>query len=103
MLQASFYTVTGAGYSPEGDFLLDGVKADPLEDKALVETLRAGVLCNDASFKGMDSIDGDPTEGACLYLALRLASSIYPVRMWFPLSQSKGSWPPCMKERMAQR
>lgn len=73
-----FYTVTGAGYSHDGDFLLDGVKKDPLEDKALVETLRAGVLCNDASFKGMDNIDGDPTEGALLVSGLKAGKFYLP-------------------------
>jgi magnesium-transporting ATPase (P-type) len=72
------YTVTGAGYSPEGDFLRDGVKVDPLEDKALVETLRVGVLCNDASFKGTDSIDGDPTEGALLVSGLKAGKFYLP-------------------------
>lgn len=79
------YTVTGAGYSPDGDFLLDGTKVDPLEDKALVETLRAGVLCNDASFKGTDSIDGDPTEGALLVSGLKAGKFYLPRKDVVPL------------------
>ncbi|MBC7086436.1 MAG: HAD-IC family P-type ATPase [Methanomethylovorans sp.] len=72
------YTLTGAGYSPEGDFLVDGVKVNPLEDKALVETLKAGVLCNDASFKGTNNIDGDPTEGALLVSGLKAGKFYLP-------------------------
>ncbi len=72
------YAVTGAGYSPEGDFLLNGSKVDPLQDKALMETLKAGVLCNDASFKGTDNIDGDPTEGALLVSGLKAGKFYLP-------------------------
>lgn len=62
------YSVTGAGYSPEGDFNLEGEKVDPLKDPVLVETLKTGFLCNDASYKD-ETIDGDPTEGALLVSA----------------------------------
>ncbi|WP_407356747.1 cation-translocating P-type ATPase [Methanolobus sp. WCC5] len=72
------YEITGSGYVPEGDFLLEGAKADPLEDKALVETLRAGVLCNDASFRGVDNIDGDPTEGALLISGMKAGKFYLP-------------------------
>jgi calcium-translocating P-type ATPase len=65
------YELTGTGYVPEGDFLLDGAKIDPLKNKALVETLRSGVLCNDASFREVDNIDGDPTEGALLISGMK--------------------------------
>lgn len=72
------YDVTGTGYVPEGDFLLDGTKVDPLADKALMETLRAGALCNDASFRGVDNIDGDPTEGALLISGLKAGKFYLP-------------------------
>jgi magnesium-transporting ATPase (P-type) len=72
------YEITGSGYVPDGDFLLDGAKVDPLEDKALVETLRAGVLCNDASFRGVDNIDGDPTEGALLISGMKAGKFYLP-------------------------
>lgn len=73
-----WYDLTGTGYVPEGDFLEDGVKVDPLSDEALVKTLEAGVLCNDASFKGTDNIDGDPTEGALLISGLKAGRFYLP-------------------------
>ncbi len=72
------YILTGEGYSPKGNFFLDGSEVDPLQDKALVETLKAGVLCNDASFNGTDSIDGDPTEGALLVSGLKAGEFYLP-------------------------
>jgi len=72
------YDVTGTGYVPEGDFLLEGARVDPLADKALMETLRAGALCNDASFRGVDNIDGDPTEGALLISGLKAGKFYLP-------------------------
>lgn len=60
------YNVTGAGYVPVGDFILEDVKVDPWSDTPLLETLMAGALCNDASLKGENDIEGDPTEGALL-------------------------------------
>ncbi|WP_094227689.1 cation-translocating P-type ATPase [Methanolobus psychrotolerans] len=74
----NLYELTGTGYIPEGDFLLDGIKVDPLEDNVLTETLRAGVLCNDASFKGVDNIDGDPTEGALLISGMKAGKFYLP-------------------------
>jgi magnesium-transporting ATPase (P-type) len=65
------YDVTGAGYIPKGDFILEGQVIEPLNDPALVETLKAGALCNDASLRDERDIDGDPTEGALLISALK--------------------------------
>ncbi|TGC11518.1 cation-translocating P-type ATPase [Methanolobus halotolerans] len=73
-----WYELTGTGYVPEGDFLQDGVSIDPMADKALMNTLKAGVLCNDASFKGVDDIDGDPTEGALLISGLKAGKFYLP-------------------------
>ncbi len=72
------YEVTGTGYIPEGEFMFDGSPADPMDDRSLVETLRSGALCNDASFKGTDSIDGDPTEGALLISAKKAGKFFLP-------------------------
>lgn len=72
------YEVTGAGYDPAGEFLLNGAQVDPLADRTLTETLKAGVLCNDASFRGEDNIDGDPTEGALLISGLKAGKFYLP-------------------------
>ncbi len=63
------FHITGDGYEPKGEFQLEGRRTDPTDHPALLETLRAGVLCNDselAETEGLPRIQGDPTEGALL-------------------------------------
>jgi P-type Ca2+ transporter type 2C len=62
--------VTGSGYRPEGELLVDG---RPLDDPVLLEEVRAvltaGSLSNDAVLREEDGvwmIQGDPTEAAFL-------------------------------------
>ena len=66
--------VTGEGYAPRGEFLLNGQRIEP-EDHLEVEALAiACALCNDATLqqeKGDWRILGDPTEGALLTLAAK--------------------------------
>ena len=66
--------VDGVGYSPVGRFRSGGRVLDPAGDAALLDTLRAGVLCNDASLNQEDTgwaIAGDPTEAALLVAAMK--------------------------------
>jgi magnesium-transporting ATPase (P-type) len=66
------YEITGTGYEPKGEFLLDGrVKISP--DRDLIETLKAGYLCNNAVLKSGSEykIEGDPTEGALIVSAIK--------------------------------
>jgi Ca2+-transporting ATPase len=62
--------VTGAGYEPKGDFLLDGVPIDPKEDTHLNLLLKASTLCSNASYDGKKVI-GDTTEGALIVAAAK--------------------------------
>jgi Ca2+-transporting ATPase len=62
--------VTGAGYEPKGDFLLNGVPIDPKEDADLTLLLKAGTLCSNASYDGKNVI-GDTTEGALIVAAAK--------------------------------
>ena len=69
------YELDGVGYEPQGAILLDGspVRTDGLS-AALRETLRVGLLCNNASLvheEGHYQIVGDPTEGALLVSAAK--------------------------------
>jgi cation-transporting P-type ATPase F len=70
------HRLTGVGYDPEGAVLDDS--GEPVNgDAALVETLRCGLLCNDARLyeEGEDgawSIHGDPTEAALVVSAHKL-------------------------------
>ncbi|MBA3066364.1 HAD-IC family P-type ATPase, partial [bacterium] len=70
------YHVSGVGYEPKGEFILNDKRLNSaLSDKDLVETLRAGCLCNDAALtedeRGLYSIKGDPTEGALAVAAAK--------------------------------
>ncbi|WP_197374351.1 HAD-IC family P-type ATPase [Mycolicibacterium baixiangningiae] len=68
-------TVTGAGYTPEGELLrADGQPVAIEADAALGWSLRVGAACNDAAL-GFDGerwhITGDPTEAAMLVVAAK--------------------------------
>jgi cation-transporting ATPase F len=69
------YEITGGGYDPQGDFRLDGEMIDPTHHPALLECLRAGVLCNDSLIvrdkDGRPAVQGDPTEAAMLVAAVK--------------------------------
>ncbi|MFB0936912.1 MAG: HAD-IC family P-type ATPase, partial [Propionivibrio sp.] len=64
--------VSGVGYAPHGGFTVDGREVDPVR---LIDVARAALLCNDATLReanGEWKLEGDPTEGALLTLALKL-------------------------------
>lgn len=66
--------VGGVGYAPVGDFSIDGRVLKPADHRALLDTLRAGALCNDAALHDEDgawTIAGDPTEAALLVAAAK--------------------------------
>lgn len=66
------FELTGSGYTPEGDILMDGRAIRPGGHPALLECLKAGLLCNDARLIAEPDhwrIEGDPTEGALLVAA----------------------------------
>jgi len=62
--------VTGAGYEPTGEFLLDGVSIDPKENSDLDLLLKASTLCSNISYDGKRVI-GDTTEGALVVAAAK--------------------------------
>jgi Ca2+-transporting ATPase len=84
------FRVSGVGYAPEGQVLIEEARAESSPQGgaaalaisvadfhgrvALLECLRAGLLCNDAVLKqteGRWDIQGDPTEGALLVAAAK--------------------------------
>lgn len=83
------YSVGGVGYQPEGKIQTAGKTTLPSEEnQALLETLKAGLLCNDSQLvekNGEWTIQGDPTEGALLVSALKalLSDNLsdYPARL----------------------
>jgi len=62
--------VTGAGYEPKGDFLLNCVPVDPKEDAELDLLLKASTLCSNATYDGTKVL-GDTTEGALIVAAAK--------------------------------
>ena len=71
---AGICEVSGAGYDPHGSFSLDSHNITPEEFPLLREVAQAALLCNDASVtevNGQWLIQGDPTEGALVTLALK--------------------------------
>jgi len=70
------YKVSGVGYEPKGSFFLGTTAINPAqESEELIETLRAGYVCNNAILvedeekEGGYGIVGDPTEGALVVSA----------------------------------
>jgi Ca2+-transporting ATPase len=67
------YHVTGGGYEAVGKIHLGQAPVVLGESVALIETLRAGLLCNDSRLvrndKGQNIVQGDPTEAALIVAA----------------------------------
>ena len=75
------YEVSGVGYEPKGEFVIGCNAINPgQESEALIETLRAGYLCNNATLvedaeEVRYKIVGDPTEGALVVSARKAGIS----------------------------
>ncbi len=66
--------VSGVGYDPHGVVTLDGEEIEPESLPLMQEVARAALLCNDATVTELDGLwkmQGDPTEGALITLALK--------------------------------
>ncbi|WP_405221324.1 cation-translocating P-type ATPase [Lentisalinibacter sediminis] len=73
-LPAGELTVTGAGYEPEGGFLLEGSAVDPASRHDLGLLLESSLRCTHAELTRQDGkwqLAGEPTEGALVVLALK--------------------------------
>jgi Ca2+-transporting ATPase len=71
----NLFKVTGIGYTPAGEFLLDERSINTGIYPDLVKTLKCGTLCNGAQLVKNNEgykIVGDPTEGAILTAAVKL-------------------------------
>ena len=80
------YEVTGDGYIPKGDFLLDGKKQEELSPN-FTELLKAGYLCNESYLVSKDGeyyISGDPTEGALIVSAMKDGFDEHTLHKTFP-------------------
>jgi len=68
------YDVSGVGYAPKGDITPREGGPDADANWALIEILKAGILCNDSVVKQTGetfAVEGDPTEGALITCAAK--------------------------------
>ncbi len=68
------FAVTGVGYLPAGEFLLDGAEVSLEHRPLLAEMTRGALLCSDANLRQLEAqwlVDGDPTEGALVVVAMK--------------------------------
>jgi Ca2+-transporting ATPase len=74
-LNDRYVDVTGEGYRPDGDFMMDGKVVRPEENEDLQRLLRIAYLCNNAKLEEDEDIGyyliGDPTEGALVVAAIK--------------------------------
>lgn len=99
VLGTIIYDVGGEGYSPKGDFSIDGKAVNASELPGGEMLFRIGSLCNDASLVPGDggySVVGDPTEGAILVAARKYN----PNPGFFEIGNHKISEIPFASERM---
>ncbi|MDI6644294.1 MAG: HAD-IC family P-type ATPase [Methanobacteriaceae archaeon] len=79
------YQVSGSGYKPKGEFLVnDGAVNLDDEPSELKETLKSGLLCNNASLvekNGRFKVIGDPTEGALIVSAFKAGITDDSIRL----------------------
>ena len=85
--------VTGSGYSPKGDFIDDGKKADVHSFPGISTALWVGTLNNDAQLeevfedgKQTFRIIGDPTEGSILVAAAKAGAQAEVLNKAYPRS-----------------
>lgn len=90
--------ITGEGYAPDGEFLINGSRIIPADQPELRALLLACTLCNDSILQqesGQWIIIGDPTEGALLTAAAKAGlerdqwSSKLPRVSEFPFSSDR--------------
>jgi len=87
-----FVDITGTGYVPKGEFLVDGKQVDLKKYQAALTTLWLGVLNNDSYLEITGEKDsqhtyrivGDPTEGALLVAAAKAGATYLEVKEAYP-------------------
>ena len=91
-VDGQFITITGTGYVPKGDFLVNGQEVDISKFPAALTTLWLGILNNDSSIETTGEEDsqktyrivGDPTEGALLVAAAKAGATHVEIKEAYP-------------------
>ena len=84
--------ITGTGYVPEGNFILDGKKVELNDIPAVATTLWVGSVNNDSELEGIEDengkmnyrIVGDPTEGSILVAAAKAGVHAADLKRAYP-------------------
>ncbi len=84
-----FFSISGTGYQPEGDFLKDGQKINPVNYPGLLTSLWIGTLNNDAELEFDEKgnflrMVGDPTEGSILVAAAKANALPHKINHSYP-------------------
>ncbi len=83
------FDVSGVGYTPDGEFLLDGAPVS-LDHRPRLQALTLGaILCSDANVRPVDGdwiVDGDPMEAALLVAGMKSGLDPAFVRKSWPRS-----------------
>jgi Ca2+-transporting ATPase len=77
------YSVSGAGYAPEGEFFIGENKINPSNNQTLIDLLKYGSICNDTILKNENNVwdvIGDPTEGSIIVAAEKAGIKVEPLR-----------------------
>ncbi|MCW4011306.1 MAG: cation-transporting P-type ATPase [Candidatus Bathyarchaeota archaeon] len=83
--------VSGLGYSPEGDFTVDGNPLQPGETTSLEQLLEIAALCNSAKINPPSDknkawgVIGDPTDGALLVAAIKYGFVVQDILVEKPI------------------
>src|SRR5512147_2379865 len=91
-VDGQFIDVTGTGYVPKGDFLVDGKKVVISKYPAALTALWLGLLNNDASLEITGEEDsqktyrivGDPTEGSLLVAGAKAGTTYVEIKDAYP-------------------
>ncbi len=81
------FDVSGIGYGFEGQFTPREAPSDPQSNQALMECLKAGLLCNDSRLVATEEgrrVEGDPTEAALIVSAKKAGLSRENLEREFP-------------------
>ncbi len=89
---AELIDISGTGYAPRGEFLMQGKPIDMFDHPAARTVLWLGVLNNDAEVEEIREegaepsyrIVGDPTEGALLVAAAKAGAYVVEVKQSYP-------------------
>jgi Ca2+-transporting ATPase len=91
-VDGQFINITGTGYVPKGDFLVDGQKVEITKYPGALTALWLGLLNNDSSIETTGEEDsqktyrivGDPTEGALLVAAAKAGAMHVEIKEAYP-------------------